>query len=313
MSDRKRYVVGIDGGGSKTHGLLVGMDGTILGECTAGPANLMSLGIPKSAHLLYELIQQCCGKDPQCTPESLDSTVLGIAGAGRANDRAELVNEILALGLKHKFPLKNVTVETDARIALEAGLAGQMTGIVVIAGTGSIALYRTPDRRLLRAGGWGNILGDEGSGFAIGRDALNIVMRQYDGRSEKTLLTDKALDHFGASAVDDLITKIYHDRADVAAFVPRVFEAAVERDRFANAILVRNAAELVELARVLTMQERPKQKLPVVLMGGLVETENVYSKLVREKIAHSLPQVVIQKPKFPAAFGAAIIGLNAFR
>jgi len=69
----------------------------------------------------------------------------------------------------------------------------------------------------------------------------------------------------------------------------------------------------VELVRVLTMKVRPKKKLPVALMGGLLESENVYSKMVKERVSHSLPQILIQKPKFPAALGATIIGLNAFR
>jgi N-acetylglucosamine kinase-like BadF-type ATPase len=76
---------------------------------------------------------------------------------------------------------------------------------------------------------------------------------------------------------------------------------------------VKNATELLDLVRVLIMQVRPKKKLPVALMGGMLESENVYSKMVRDKIIHALPHVVVQKPKFPAAFGAAIIGLKAFK
>jgi N-acetylglucosamine kinase-like BadF-type ATPase len=184
---------------------------------------------------------------------------------------------------------------------------------VLVGGTGSIALYRTESNQFLRAGGWGYLLGDEGSGYAIGRDGLNAVFRQLDGRTEKTLLTKKALDHYGEQQVESLLTKVYIDHADVASFAPKVFEAGVERDRVANGILIKNSTELVELVRVLVMQVRPKKKLPVALMGGLLESENVYSKLVRDKIIHALPHVVVQKPKFSAAFGAAILGINAFK
>lgn len=311
VSEQKRYVIGIDGGGTKTLALLVGMDGAVLAESTTGPTQLQSIGIPHAARTLFELIYECCGK-VQCPPESLQSVVLGIAGGGRPSDRAELVSALLASGLKKRFPLKNVNVETDARIALEAAFAGG-PGIVVIAGTGSIALYRTEEGKLLRAGGWGNILGDEGSGYAVSRDALNAVLRQHDGRGEKTVLTKKAFEHFGLSSIDDLVQRVYHEHADIASFTPRVFDAVVERDRVAHMIIVKNSNDLGELVRILMMQIRPKKKLPVSLMGGLLESDNVYSKMVREKILHSLPQVVIQRPKFPAAFGAAIIGLNAFR
>jgi N-acetylglucosamine kinase-like BadF-type ATPase len=208
--------------------------------------------------------------------------------------------------------LKNITVETDARIALEAAFAGG-PGIVVIAGTGSMALYRTEDGKILRAGGWGKLIGDEGSGYLIAQDALRAVMRQSDGRGEKTELTKKAFYHFGIASLDELIQKIYYEKADIASFVPKVFEAVTEHDRVAQMILVKNAGELAELVRVLTMQVRPKKKLPVALMGGLLRAENPYSKIVKEKIISSLPNIVVQNPKFSAAFGAAIIGLNAFR
>jgi N-acetylglucosamine kinase-like BadF-type ATPase len=311
MTDQVRFVIGVDGGGTKTDALIVGLDGTIVADCHAGPTHLGRVGIPQAAEILFDLIAECC-KKADCSPEALQNIVLGIAGAGRGIDRAELVNQLLAIGIRKKILLKNVLVETDARIALEAALAGK-PGIVLVAGTGSIALYRTESGNLLRSGGWGFVLGDEGGGYAIARDALNAVMRQHDGRLEKTLLTPKALQHFAVSNTDELISKIYHDRVDLSAFAPSIFEAVNERDRIAHTILVRGANELVELVRVLTMQSRPKIKLPVVCMGRLLDTENVYAKMVKDKIAHSLPQVVIQKPKFPAAFGAAILGLNAFR
>lgn len=311
MSEHRRYVIGIDGGGTKTHSLLVGIDGAVVAEVFGGPTQLQTIGAKHSAGLLFDLIKECCQK-AGCTADSLQSIVLGIAGAGRPSDRTELTDALITLGIKKKFPFKNITIESDARIALEAAFASG-PGIVLIAGTGSISLYRTEDGKILRAGGWGKIIGDEGSGYAISRDALNAIMRQYDGRCEKSELTKKAFSFFKLTSHDELIQKVYHERLDIASFTPKVFEAVMERDRVAHQILIRNANELAELVRVLIMEVRPKKKLPVALMGGLLESDNPYSKMVKEKIISSLPNIVIQKPKFPAAFGAAIIGLNAFR
>ncbi|MBI4548369.1 MAG: hypothetical protein HY707_10335 [Ignavibacteriae bacterium] len=311
MVEHKRYVVGVDGGGTKTHVILVDLDGTIIAESIDGPTNLQLVGIQAAARTLFELISGCC-KKAECSSDALESIVLGLAGSGRMLDRTELINTLSALSVKKKFPLAHIVAETDARIALEAAHPGR-AGIVLIAGTGSIALYRTEDGKFLRAGGWGNTLGDEGSGFAIARDALNAALKQHDGRGDKTVLTKKALEHFNITNVEDLITKVYQDRADIAAFVPNVLEAVAARDHVAHAILVKNANELAELVRVLTMKARPKSKLPLCLMGGLLESENEYSKMVKEKIVRSLPHVVVQKPKFPAAYGAAILGLNVFR
>jgi N-acetylglucosamine kinase len=304
-------VVGIDGGGTKTHALIVGQDGAVFAEHSGGPSQIQTFGVKLVAASLFDLIRECC-KKADCEHENLQSVVMGIAGAGRASDRAELSDTLRALSLRKKFPLKNITIETDARIALEAAFAGE-PGVVAIAGTGSIALYRTEDGKLLRSGGWGKIIGDEGSGYNIAKDALGAVMRQFDGRGEKTELTKKAFAHYDISSHDELIAKIYHEKVDIASFTPKVFEAVVERDRVAHMILLKNATELAELVRVLIMQVRPKKKLPVALMGGLLESENPYSKIVKEKIISSLPNILIQKPKFSSAFGAAIIGLNAFR
>lgn len=311
MTEKKHFIIGIDGGGTKSTALLVGIDGTVLAECTGGPTQLQIVGIKQASSALFELIKDCCQK-VGTNSDSLQSVIMGIAGAGRVSDKTDLTNAILALGLKKKFPLKNLRVETDAQIALEAAFAGG-PGICIIAGTGSIALYRTEDGKVIRTGGWGRILGDEGGGYVIARDALNAIMRQYDKRGEKTELTKKALAHFNVTSPEELITKIYNEQFDIATFVPLVFEAAMELDRVAQSILVKNANELVELVRILIMQSRPRIKLPVALRGGLLENDNIYSKMVRQKIISSLPNVMVQKPKFPNAFGAAIIGLNAFR
>ncbi len=311
MSENRRYVIGIDGGGSKTDALIVGLDGTVHAECKSGPTQIQTYGVKLVAATLFELIKDCC-KKVDCQTDNLQSVIMGIAGAGRAADRTELTDTLHTMSIKKKFPLKNIVVETDARTALEAAFAGG-PGIVIIAGTGSIALYRTEDGKILRAGGWGKIIGDEGSGYSIARDALSTIMRHHDGRCEKTELTKKAFKHFDVSSHDELIVKVYHEKVDIASFTPRVIEAELEHDHITHSILVKNAGELAELVRVLVMQVRPKKKLPVSLMGGLLESENPYSKMVKEKIISSLPNIVIQKPKFPPAFGAAIIGLNAFK
>ncbi len=311
MTQQKRVVVGIDGGGTKTRALLVGFDGTVLAELTAGASNIQKKGVAEAAEIFFDLIQKCAEKTE--TPHNaIAHVVIGAAGAGRPSTRSELTAAISSLGQKNKFPLTQVTVETDARIALEAASPGKPV-IALIAGTGSIALYRTEDQQIHRAGGWGSLIGDEGSGYAIARDACNAVMRQHDGRSEKTLLTEKLLAHFDLREIEDLIPKIHTEKAELAPFAEKVFQAVTERDRVARQILLKHASELVEHVRILTLAHPPKNKLTVCLMGGLLENDNEYSKLVREKLIATLPQIVVQKPKFPAAFGAAILGMNAFR
>jgi glucosamine kinase len=311
VAEQRRVVIGIDGGGTKTRALLVGFDGTVLAELTAGASNVRKKGIAEAAEVFFDLVIKCASRAGS-PHDAIAHVVVGAAGAGRPSTRSELGAAIAALGQKNKFPLSQITVETDARIALEAAFPGKPV-IALIAGTGSIALYRAEDGQIHRAGGWGSVIGDEGSGHAIARDACAAVMRQHDGRSEKTLLTEKAIAHFGVTEVEDLVQKIHAEKVELAPFAEKVFQAVTERDRIARQILLKNASELVEHVRVLTLAHPPKHKLTVCPMGGLLENENEYSKLVREKLVATLPQIVVQKPKFPAAFGAAIIGLNAFR
>lgn len=306
-----RCVIGIDGGGSKTHAILCALDGEVIAEASGGPSNMQVIGLPQTIMVLFDLIQKCC-HSAQVEAESIQAIVMGLAGAGRAAEKAELVDQLFAMGKDKKFPLRNITVETDAKIALDAAFAGG-PGIVVIAGTGSIALYRTENNQIIRAGGWGRILGDEGGGYAIARGALNIVLRNYDGRIEETTLTKKAYEHFKITTPEELVPKIYYQNADIAAFVPKVLDAAQKHDHVAQKLLTDNATELVDLVRVLLKKSPPKRKIPVALMGGMLETENPYSKLVADRTRAALPQIVIQKPKFPAAYGAVIMALHAFR
>ncbi len=304
--EKKKYVLGVDGGGTQTTAILVGLDGAVVAEEKSVSTNIQIVGVEKATKTIIKLIFACC-KKTGCDINSIKSIVLGLAGAGRLSDK-----KILLEGLKKsQILLPAVTVENDARIALEAAFASSY-GIVLIAGTGSIALSKDEAGKIFRLGGWGRILGDEGSGYTIGLKALNAAIRSYEGRADKTTLLNLALEHFGCKSLDDIISKIYTGSADVASFASKVIKASTEFDHVAHNILFSQANELADLVRALISQMHPKRKMPVALMGGLLETENVYSKMVKERISRSLPQIIIQKPKFPAAFGAAIIGLKAF-
>ncbi len=307
---KKQYVLGVDGGGTKTTALLVSLDGTVAAEEQAGPTNLQIVTVNDAVKIIVKLIQACCLK-ADCSPEQLKSIVLGMAGAGRVADKTAFLGELENSAKKNKLKLSSIVIETDARIALEAAFASSF-GIVIMAGTGSIALGKGEDGKIYRIGGWGRILGDEGSGYVIGRQALNAAVRSSEGRADKTKLLKFALEHFGISSTDELVTKVYRENADISSFAPKVIQAALEFDHVAHNILFSQANELAELVRVLVAQIQPKRKIPVALMGGLLDSENVFSKIVRERIARSLPQIFIQKPKFPAAFGATIMGLKAF-
>src|SRR5712691_2741079 len=181
------HVLGIDAGGTKTVCFLADEQGTIVSEGRGAGANLQSSGELAVEKVLHEVMETAIG-DRAITPSAI---CLGIAGVDREND-ARIVRAIMRrIGYKSR-----ILVVNDALIALVAG-AQDSPGIVVIAGTGSIVYGRNANSDAARAGGWGHIIGDEGSGYWIGREALAASMRAVDGRGPATQLTDDVLEHFG--------------------------------------------------------------------------------------------------------------------
>ena len=309
MKDQQ-CVLGIDGGGTKTHAVLLKVDGSLAGEATAERSNVQIVGAKRAAEIILKLAKECCEKTA-CRLGDIQSIGIGLAGAGREADRTAFVDEFRLLAKKEKIQLPSPLVETDARVALE-GAHPTMPGIVLIAGTGSIACSKSNEGKVDRVGGWGRIVGDEGSGYAIGCDAVNAVLRAHDGRGDRTVLLDLVKKHFQVSAIEDVIPQIAKDHGMLSEFAPLVLEAELQRDHVAHTILFRAAGELADLVRSLVMKLQPKRKLPVVMLGGLLEKENVYSRMVKERIIRPLPQVVIQKAKFPPAYGAAILAFRPF-
>ena len=303
-------MLGIHGSSTRTDAVLVTMDGTLVTEEHAGSSALHVTGFEKAAQLVLGLAAKCCEK-VSCRPADLYAVSIGIAGADRAVDRTEFQNHLLQLSRRERFPLNSLTVETDVRISLEAAFASG-PGIILIGGTGSAACAKGEDGKIYRVGGWGKTLGDEGGAYALSRDALNAALRAHDGRGARTLLLKYALEHFRVAAVEDFAVKVYRSEADIASFLPMLLHAKTEGDHIAHGILFRGAGELADMVRVLTMQIQPRRKVPVSLLGELLDNENVYSNMVKEKILYSLPQVVVQKPKFPPPFGAVILALHPF-
>ena len=305
-----KWILGVDGGGTKTTGVLVAEDGTLGAQETSGGSSLTTYGIAKAVERVFEVLKKCCTA-ASCTPDQLSSVGIGLAGAGRAEDREEFQRDFTDYCQRNGFHLSQVIVETDWRIALEAAFPTG-SGIVVIAGTGSIACARARDGTFHRVGGEGKLLGDKGSGYAISQDGLNAAIRSHEGREEKTLLLEYALQHFEVSSVDDLKVKIHSEDTDIASFASKILVAARQKDTVALDVLSRGVTELVDLVKALIAKIQPKHKIAIAFMGGLLEKENVYTTMLREQLQASIPNLLMLKPKFPAAYGATILALQPF-
>jgi len=213
--------------------------------------------------VLHGVMSEVLG-DSDITPAAI---CLGIAGVDRPEDSAVVRGIMKRIGYKAR-----VLVVNDALVALEAGAPAQ-PGIVVIAGTGSIAYGRNARDEAARAGGWGFVLGDEGSGYWIGRAALRAVLRQADRRGPLTQLTPLLLDYFHVAHAQDLIHQVYHPAlrpAAIAAVAQCVQQAFTAGDAVAIGIL-RGAADQLE-ASAMSVARRLDlvgSEFPFVLAGGM--------------------------------------------
>src|SRR5262245_13762120 len=255
-----RYVLGIDAGGTKTVGLLADETGAVVSESRAGGANLATQGELQVEKVLHGVIESVVTREP------VVAVCLGIAGVDRPSDEAVIRGILRRLGHRQA-----VRVVNDAVIALVAG-APERTGVVLLAGTGSIAFAEHPSGRTARAGGYGYFLADEGSGYWLGHQALRAVVRAVDARGPETQLTALVLGALGVAAVPELVPIVYEkglQRTEVARLAGLVQQAGDLGDAVANAILDQAAQELIlagrSVARQVGFGDAPYR---VVLAGG---------------------------------------------
>jgi N-acetylglucosamine kinase-like BadF-type ATPase len=257
------HVLGIDVGGTKTVCLLGDEEGRVLSTARGPGANLQAVGELQLEKVLHTVMEETVAQHT-AVPAAI---CLGIAGVDRPEDAAVVRGIMSRIGYKAR-----VLIVNDALIALQAGI-GAAAGIVIVAGTGSIAYGCDGHGNAARAGGWGYVLGDEGSGYWIGRLALRAIVREADGRGHPTTLTERVLAHFSVERPEELLQTVYRQDfkpAAVAALATHVQQARDEGDAVATAILDWGAKELVGAAESVTKQlELTGEEFSFVLAGGM--------------------------------------------
>ncbi|PSQ81596.1 MAG: N-acetylglucosamine kinase [Bacteroidetes bacterium QS_1_63_11] len=275
------FVAGLDAGGSKTR---------LLAECEDdperidrhGPAvNPQRDGVDESARTLAALVQETI--QPH-RPVGRLSICAGVAGAGRSDEQEALANR-LRQGLAAAADVVRVGVVHDAAIALDAAF-GSESGLGVVVGTGSVVFARAKDGTTRRVGGWGHLLGDPGSGYAVGRAGLRAVAAAFDG-GEDTEIRARVDEQYGIRERDALIREVYRDEFAVQNVAPLVIGAAAEGDPVAADILASQAADLGQQVGWLLDGEdgiAPR----VALLGGMLRNEP-YARVLRRALRERLP------------------------
>ena len=257
-----RYILGVDGGGTKTVALLGDLDGNVLARGMSGSSNANAVGF-NAACLAVESAITMTRKDH---PGEISAMCLGLAGAGRKEDMEQFENWAV-----HKFQKTVVKAVSDAEMLLMAE-ASSSPALALICGTGSIVYGRTVTGDLIRAGGWGYLFGDEGSGYAIGNAALRAVMQAYDGRGSETLLSELVIERFGLGTAEDLVGSIYGAESPpsaVASLTDLVEQAAGQGDSVAIIILEESAQELARTVAAV-YPKLGTSIVPLVITGGTI-------------------------------------------
>ncbi len=302
-----KYYIGMDGGGTKTHCTLINDQKEILFECSGGPANFLMIGTETVSETIAGLIRKC-KEETNIHFNQIDHILIGATGAGRRNDAQTLEQDFRQYCVKTNLFVKNFTVESDALVALEGAFGGN-PGSILIAGTGSIMYGKDAKDKLFRVGGFGRFIGDEGSGYSIGKKGLIAVARHLDGRGIPTLLTQLAGKDFQMHTMEDVITSIYKNNFDIASFAPVVLLAAEQGDKAATDILESESEELIQ--HISAMQKKiPVQNLDVSFIGSLIVNDNIYSRLLRRKIKETLKNINIKTAQYSPSMGAALLALK---
>ena len=295
-------VVGVDGGGSKTHAVIVDADGRILGEGTSGPSNPLRVGIARAAAAVREAIDKAC-EAAQVRRQDILAAEVGLAGARRTELRERVREALGSLGIAE------LEVVGDADIALYGATDGE-AGVVVIAGTGSICCGVNARGKRNCAGGWGPVAGDEGGGAWIARRALRAIAHASDGRGPKTSLMAAACAYFHVTAPQDLSTAIYAPTMTnerLAGFGKQVIEAAKAKDPVAREIMAEAGNELgLAVAAVIRNLKLEPERFQVAYVGGVFAAggQLVLGPMC-ERILQIAPLAFVAPPRMSPSLAAA--------
>ncbi|MBD2681387.1 MULTISPECIES: N-acetylglucosamine kinase [Nostoc] len=315
------YVLGIDGGGSKTVCVLMDDSGQILGRGEAAGSNYQSIGIEATFKAIESAIHTAANEARKIINTiTIEAICLGLAGVGRASDIEVVKSLVQELQNSKILPITwslqpaNIVICNDALIALVGGI-GHDVGIVVAVGTGSIVFGRNYQGSTKQVGGWGYILGDEGSAYKIAVAGMNAALKSYDGREVATSLLDAFKEHFDLENIEDLIEVIYRRQwgvKQIAALAPIVDLAAASGDEVANNIIDDAVKELVKAtSTVIDAIFIPDSIYEVVTTGSVWLSRSKIHERFSASIINKFPFIQVIYPRFEPAYGAALLALQS--
>ena len=303
-----KYFIGVDGGGSKTAALVIDENRQPLGRGLAGASNHLRVGIEIATRNVERAVNIAL-VEAGVAIRQIEYAYCGIAGADHPAHHQRVVD-----ALRIFFPGGNFIVDTDARVAL-TGAVGFGSGIVVISGTGSVAFGRNQTGKEARAGGWGPTIGDEGSGYALGRDGLSAIVRAHDGRGKRTIMTELLCYDYDMCSPEDLPRFVYATTThadDIARYGKLVIQAAQKGDEVASEILERAGVELGECVLAVARKlELTRSNFPVAYVGGAFNAGDLLLGPMRRILDEHAPGAKLGEPTHTPVEGAAMMAIKA--
>lgn len=290
--------LGIDGGGSKTS-CVIGDENSLMSTGISAGSNVVRVGERQARETLGAAVRQACAA-ANITPGQIDRTCVGIAGGARP-EIAAVVRRLLS-----EFISGEIEVVGDMVVALEAAF-GSGPGVIVIAGTGSIAYGRNSAGEIARAGGWGFAISDEGSGHWIGRSAVAASMRAYDGGDTSTgMLLDSIMKSWGLTTREQLVvTANATPPPDFAALLPAVLSASEAGDATARSVLTQAGVELAALAKIVIGRLFVHAgTVPLAVSGGVFCNCALVRQVFDESVRAVYPQASLSKAVIDPVSGA---------
>jgi len=307
-------LLAVDGGQTSTKSILASIDGTVIAAGRGGPSDHFHIegGIEKNRLAIHEAIESALAA-AGVRPSEIAAIGLGLTGAPPKGDQNPAVKEIVLEALPHLNP-NRIVVEPDYRTNL-GGASADKPGVVLIAGGGCIAYGVTGVGREAISGGFGYLIGDEGSAFDIGVRAIEAACKASDARGPSTALELIIQDHFGLSKIREITRVVYRagfSREQISLLTPKVVKAAEDGDREAACILSNCAQEIALTALgVIRQLYEPGETATVFLTGGVFNA----GPLVREPFEAALhaawPEAQLLAPRFPPVAGALILAARA--
>lgn len=295
------YYLGIDGGGSKTKAVLCDGELNMISSFTGKSINFNSVGFEAARKNLIEIADAVLDKNIKP-----DAVCIGCAALSSRAD--EVLTEKLCGGI---FNCENIILDSDLFIALEAMNASGSCAVAVC-GTGSMAAGRLPDKTVIHTGGFGYLLGDEGSGYAISADAIRAVLRADEKSAPETALAKAAEKYFGTAEPDSLIDFVYSEPVPVkkiAGFAPAVSECAENGDAVAHKIIKNNAEAFADT--VCALLRRMPKGIPLGLWGGIMQNCAGFRSIFINAVKRDFPETEISILGNPPEIGAVIAAMKA--